>query len=136
MKKADLAYAAGIIDGEGCITITPQHYQKRPNISFTLRVVMGNTNEGVCQWFKFVFGGHYNFLHKTKGGKPFWQWGVSSQKAMEFLRLIIPYLKIKRSQAELAIKFQLAKKQQGGHKPEEEWLIEKAQQMLMQGMNK
>jgi hypothetical protein len=38
--------------------------------------------------------------------KAIWKWCISSNKACQFLSLILPYLYLKRPQAEIAISFQ------------------------------
>ena len=55
-------------------------------------------------------------------------------KSAEFLKLILPYLLIKREQAELAIMFQDEKHY--GHISEKEAAIKEAQRILMQTYNK
>ena len=97
--KLLLAYVAGIIDGEGCIGIH----------SNTVRVAVKQTNEWLIKFLKMNFGGHLVYQKHSWGNprsKPIWSWAVDAKKAHEFLQLILPYLQIKRPQAELALGFQ------------------------------
>ena len=61
------------------------------------------------------FGG-YVLYQKTAWrnlrAKPTWLWEIRAKKACEFLQLVLPYLQMKRPQAELALSFQ--KRRVGG----------------------
>ena len=139
MRKTEtLAYTAGIIDGEGCISIvsTPRS-EKLGGRYYRLVIVVGNTNEWLIQWLKFNFGGNfYMSRHQKKPThKPMFQWQIHSQKAADFLSQILPYLQIKKPNADLAIKFQ----KYGGagkHYSDEEKAIKEAQRILMTKFNK
>jgi len=139
MKKTDLAYAAGIVDGEGCIAIHKQ-YAKRSWFSLTVQVT--STNEWLCEYMKFMFGGTVRSHPQTYNGsqKLIWRWTICSYKASEFLQLIMPYLNLKRPQAELGIKFQSARdsttRGPGKHKTDAVMAIEEAQYILMRNLKK
>lgn len=130
MKKTDLAYTAGIVDGEGCISILPRNYQKQKtvHIRYILQVAVGSTDEWLPMWLKFAYGGH---LHKIAPKKlshnPAWYWQLTSNQAKVFLELILPYLHLKRDQATLAIQFQ-SRKRRWGFKgsPQHEKILDEA----------
>jgi len=104
MKRTDLAYYAGLFDGEGCVQLRPH---KRSGKTWALYVSIASTNEWIIQQLKFSFGGS---LSKKKWKNPNWKpafiWGVSSKDALTFLEAVYPYLKLKKPQAEIAIRFQ------------------------------
>ena len=116
MKHAEvLAYMAGIVDGEGCIMIGRKSQGKGEPPRLTMIVNVVNTNEWLIQWIKMQFGGNIrNRFPPNPRAKMIWTWRVESKKAMEFLKLVMPYLQIKRPQAELAIQFQSRKRFRGG----------------------
>lgn len=64
-----------------------------------------------------------------------WHWILGARKASEFLKLILPYLKLKRPEAELAIKFQSVKKMRP-IKTDEEMAVEEAQRIMLQNMHR
>lgn len=130
-KGADLAYTAGIIDGEGCIGIYPQ--QKK---WFRLNVTVSNTNEWLIQWFKFNYGGHITSYPEHGTRKDKWVWEIWTKQAGKFLELIIPYLKIKKPQAELAIRFQQQKHCRGAPHTDKEKALEEVKVILMHKYNK
>ena len=136
MKRTDLAYAAGIIDGEGYIGITVHRTQGRKPY-YQMRVRVKNTNEWLIQWLRFGFGGSFYTHPILPYRKPVWEWGIETNKASAFLHLIYPYLQFKKPQAELAIRFQEAKHKRGPrHLTEEEMALEETQRILMSNMHK
>lgn len=105
ITDAELAYTAGIVDGEGSVSIIKQD-RNRPSPSLSLVVSIANNNAELFSFLQKRFGGRTNFSnrwHKT------YQWKLQAAKAQEFLQLILPYLLLKREQAELGIAFQKSK---------------------------
>ena len=135
MIKTDIAYIAGIIDGEGCISLCVNKYRKPRPFSYFIRVNVTNTNEWLCQWLKFALGGGvYHHPDPNPKHKSRWQWVLSSNEALAALKLIYPYLRLKKPQAELAIKFQESR--QGKRMKKEELVLAEAQKILMNKLNK
>ena len=136
MKKTDIAYTAGIIDGEGCITIGKRTSRTcRSGMRYGLSVKVSSTDEWLCQWLKLAWGGSI-YLHKSKKTKwsDAWCWTIQTNMAVEFLRIILPYLNLKRPQAELALSFQEVHRRRGNYKTEAQLAIEEAQYILMKQM--
>ncbi len=129
MPIKDLSYTAGIIDGEGsiCLIKRSTRYQK-----IFLSVSVGNTNEWLIQWLKMQYGGDIS-TSKNKTGSTMWHWDITRYKASNFLKLILPYLRIKRPQAELAIKFQARKRK--GPMADGQAVIQEAERLLMKSYN-
>lgn len=108
MKKIDLAYVAGIIDGEGCIGL----YLSKKSSYYFIQVAVHMTNEWMITWLSNNFSGSknvYTHYRKRANCKPEWAWNITGKKALEFLELIYPYLKLKKAEAEIAINFQRRK---------------------------
>lgn len=145
MKKTDLAYMAGVFDGEGCICIAKAKAREgRYHPSYHLECSVQMANEYLPTLYRFSFGGSiYLYQHKNPRHQPTWEWHISARKANDFLKAILPYLTIKKGEAELAIKFQSAKRnggspkgQRGGSNPktEGEWAVEETQRILLRNM--
>ena len=136
ISEKDLGYAGGIIDGEGSICINKHKSNEcKRGYSFVLNVSVSNTNEWLLEWLKLNFGGYKYPRKKWKTHHSFsWCWMIESQKALEFLRIIKPYLKIKSFQAEIAISFQEAKRR-GRYKEEKLWAVEEAQNILLKSLH-
>jgi hypothetical protein len=99
---AETAYIAGLIDGEGCIGI----YRKKNRGNF-IQLTVANTDAEVLEWFRGMV--HGNSIRCLKGsldrGKDCYQLIIDRRRAYAVLQRILPYLRIKRKQAELAVKF-------------------------------
>lgn len=103
--KAILAYAAGIIDGEGCIIIGKGKPKGlRLTYQYSLRVTVGMSVPIAIDWLKNNFGGSIKYRANGKY-KPIYHWSVLSIQAEGFIKIILPYLKVKRKEAELALEF-------------------------------
>ena len=104
MREQDLAYAAGIIDGEGSIGIS----RRKSNDSYLLTVQVSMTNDAVPEWLHRNFGGNIGTYQPGKmslSSKPITKWAVFGTRAQEFLRGIYPYLHEKERQASVALTF-------------------------------
>jgi hypothetical protein len=103
----DVAYLAGVLDGEGSICIfrsthrdgSPRHW---------INVTIGNTHHGVLEWIRSIFGGRIasNAEQYKPQNHETWRWRVNAKEAAITLRLVSAYLKIKTEQASIAIEFQ------------------------------
>ena len=94
----DLAYTAGLLDGEGCIYIT--RMEKR----HVLMVTITNTVRDVLVWTASLFGGSIH--DRTQSGSSPWSvWTIRGPSAANFLSSIRPWMKIKAQQAWLACEY-------------------------------
>lgn len=98
----ELAYAAGFLDGEGCVAITKRKRGKSA-IEYALRVTIGNTDYATLEWYAQKFGGRVG-NERAGVNKPLKYWTVSNKQAYEFLKVVFPYLKGKAPQADVAIR--------------------------------
>lgn len=136
MNNIDLAYIAGFFDGEGSIVITPiAHSTSNQKRTFNMRAQAVSTNEEIIRLLLAMFGGDIKNKPIKGNRKACWTWRVSSQAATNFLELVLPYLKIKKPQAELALEFQ-SHKTRGGRKTEEYIKYEAETKMRFSEMNR
>lgn len=104
MKASDIAWAVGLLDGEGCVGI----YRHR--IGYTLRITIGMVHLPTIEHLQNLFGGSV-YLDQGRGGRqrPCWHWYVGAAKAASFLCLVTPYLVTKAEQARLVLDFNAAR---------------------------
>ena len=95
-----LAYVAGILDGEGSISIRNQ----APHHNFQIRIVVVNTFLPLLKNLQEQFAGSI-YQRKPIGlsKKECYEWVSTGNQAEGILKQLLPYLLIKRKQAELAI---------------------------------
>ena len=129
----DLAYMAGLFDGEGCIVIdTNKWIAKNGELRryHFLEVQVCNTDEWAVRQFQFFFGGSIYWR-----ADKIWVWQITSQKAAFALTMLLPYLHIKKAQAGIGIRFQ----ERIGRcllLTEEEMAVREAQKVLISNLNK
>lgn len=135
MKAVDLAYMAGIVDGEGCIAI--ERYVSKGHGYYRAKLRVANTNKELLEFLKLYFGGTIsNFGKRSPNQKPAYMWAIPGETAIKCIKALLPYLFLKRPQAQLAIKFQSKKRGKGYYKTPKELAVEEAQYILAKGLNK
>ena len=108
LTEVEKAYIAGIVDGEGYISII----NRRPGADYCVQLGIANTSDVLLVWLsrklgvnvsagevrgsKLVFGGKY---------KPLYRIVLHGQKAQEVVRAIRPYLIVKASVADNMLAF-------------------------------
>jgi len=105
------AYLAGVIDSDGCIAVSKMHEgmksysnfrYKNPRYVLTLNIT--NTSEELMEWLLREFGGNCKARRKEKAHhKITYGWHYNNGKAAEILKLVEPYLIVRKKQAQLAI---------------------------------
>jgi LAGLIDADG endonuclease len=100
-NDVQLSYLAGIMDGEGTFNIGLTKNK------FNSRMYVVNTDERLIHWLKNTFGGLTYTRNSLKN--PHWktkyEWIIEKAQIDPICKLIIPFLIIKKEQAELMVKF-------------------------------
>lgn len=107
VAETDKAWAAGFVDGEGCIALIgrSQVLKGKTYQCFVLSLHVANTDIRTLERLKTMFGGTiYPTNHKNRpNNKPCWTWYCRSALAAAALDKLLPYLFSKKEQAELGI---------------------------------
>ncbi len=133
-----LSYAAGIIDGEGCICIPKRRKTlHRQGFRFSVVISVTNTKEELIQWFgKHFVGGNISVdkMRRNQNANPSWRWTLVDKSVTPFLLSILPYLILKRKQAELALEF---RRRIGGnrHLTDEQYNFQESSHQQTQKLN-
>ncbi len=140
MTEIELAYIAGIVDGEGCIGIY-HRLDTKGNRSYQLCVQVGNTDKALIEWLHKSFGAYmYEHKHysceKIKRKLPSFVWTIVGNQALSFLEIVHPYLRIKKEQAEIAIGFQKHRRRLFRKRlDEDERIWQETQKIAMSNLN-
>ena len=105
MRKEDIIYLAGIIDGEGTISVNIGRKKgtDAPYLHGQLRVA--NTNLELINWLVSKFSGSIIKRKKKESyHKQGYEWHLGMHPASEILKKCRAFLIIKKEQAELFIK--------------------------------
>jgi hypothetical protein len=96
LTEAEMAYIAGIVDGEGCIQA---HYKRK----LALRLEVGNTDRVLIDWLELKLGGRITTIPREHPRRTIFLWRLASLEAVPVLKALLPYLIVKKRQAELFI---------------------------------
>lgn len=103
-RDVDIAYIAGLIDGEGCIRVKKNRAyecQGRATPGYHASVQVRMVDEGAIRFLAENLGGWYyrEKKHAAKG-RPLFCYSASDKRAETILRAILPYLRVKQDAAE------------------------------------
>lgn len=114
-NPTERAWAAGFIDGEGCISVvrcTPQG-MAREQVQVLLDVAQMKPEP--LQYLVALFGGRIRIGGPSKG---IYYWRLYGRKAGVVLQVVLPYLVAKRRQAELCLELLSMQQGPGRHRSE------------------
>ena len=98
--RSDLPYLAGLFDGEGTISLG------RRGRGVGLKVMVEMTDREGVDAFAQCFGGKTKILaRRTKGRRIIYRWTATGQSASGPLRRLLPYLRVKHEQAQVALEY-------------------------------
>ena len=103
-SDTNLAYIAGLFDGEGCVSYK-QYDRKRPHNkraypTWSIRLEISMTDQSVLKWIHEILkvGTVNPKRYKTKytlGWKKQWRWRCQHREAYYVARLLWPYAHVK-----------------------------------------
>ena len=101
-SEVELAYFAGIVDGEGSFVL----HRHKHGYRFSCQLQVGNTDVRLLEWIRARFGGSVNLekRHNIKH-KPVYRWVGQSSNLSDVIGGILPYLIAKKDQAELMLAY-------------------------------
>ncbi|MDO8575597.1 MAG: LAGLIDADG family homing endonuclease [bacterium] len=99
-SEADLGYAAGFIDADGAImACIEKHNEKKFGFRVRIIVKVSQKDTFVLKWFRKTFNTGNFRKNRTVN-----DWQIQDQKnCLKILEILLPYFKVKRRQAKLAI---------------------------------
>ena len=107
ITEIDRCYVAGFFDADGYVGVV--QYQTGVNATyFQLKCTITNNNLEILQHFRSKFGGT---IHSKDNKREVWlhQYNLvwNAQNCKDFLSQILPYLRVKKPQAEIAMLYPL-----------------------------
>jgi hypothetical protein len=106
LSEKELAYIAGIIDGEGHVNIISQFSKNKLGFKkeyFTLRISIGNTNKAIIEWLQKRLGGYISANVAKQGCKQCFHLQLNAKRVRWLAPLILPYLVGKTEEVKLLI---------------------------------
>jgi len=107
MENTDWAYLAGMIDGEGCITVRRREKpatagDRKRGVSYSLRVSIGGEVNHLTQLCADTTLGSV-WIRKREGQRHLAEWSIGSYESKILLLEVLPYLRLKKSQAQVGL---------------------------------
>jgi hypothetical protein len=115
MDKETLAYLAGVIDSDGSISVRRSTYAQRVRGDsggpvYSERVTVKQVTPEAVDLLHATFGGYrFTAAPSAERGRPLHGWEVTNVKAADTLSALLPYLRIKRAQAENCLRLRYVK---------------------------
>jgi hypothetical protein len=110
-RKETIIYLAGIVDGEGYVGIKKSKYARHcPSPTYHERIQIRMIDEGAIKLFQKIFGGNYykEKPHCAKGNL-LYCYQASDLLASKICKELLPYLLIKKSNAQRILKLRQSK---------------------------
>jgi len=101
--RLQLAYLAGIIDGEGCISLHRQ-VSKNGFVSYNPFVKVEMVAQEPIILLQAMFGGKVRLRRTRVGCQPVWYWKVRGDGAYQCLVALCNYLLVKKAQADIVLR--------------------------------
>jgi excisionase family DNA binding protein len=100
----DIAYIAGLIDAEGCLSIS-QRRRKHVVYAYDAVISINMTDELPIKFITEKAGGTYSKQSFKGKRKSVYRYSIKCKSAEPVLALLIPYLIVKKEQAHLLLEF-------------------------------
>jgi hypothetical protein len=117
--ETELAYLAGLLDGEGTISVYCSDCKVKGFTYSRIRMMVKvyNSDLVMLNWIKNKFGGLIYEVGKDRptNWKRGFAWQIGHKQAAQILRLCLPFLITKRRQAEIFITISETTKRRGSN---------------------
>jgi len=106
-EREEHAWLAGIIDGEGCISISHYWHKIKQYDKYDLKLLISMTHKATIQRVKSIAGVGVIYPIPPSGKKKRMQyrWVAYGHQAASVLRLCLPFMTTKKEEAILALEF-------------------------------
>lgn len=108
LEPTDLAYAAGVIDGEGCIQIHRSRNNRNGRSYYGGHVSVFMCDRQATDLLHAMFGGsliHIGSRSHRPACRPGVKWVKAGRGSADVCRVLLPYLRVKREQASLVVEY-------------------------------
>ena len=105
--STQLAYIAGLFDGEGSVSRYRERRKNRKNPTWVIRCEVNMTDRAIIKWLHETLG--FGSFHKKPpsknqlGSRMQYRWCCSYRDALKFANLLIPYSRVKRKKLQQII---------------------------------
>jgi hypothetical protein len=108
ITETERAYLAGLIDGEGCLTISKTQGKNNRTPVYTAQIIIMMTNKEVIEYIKQVtgIGNIYGQNRQSPNQSAAYRWVVNTKSdLLPFLKSIKPFLIVKQNEIEILLEY-------------------------------
>ena len=100
----DIAWAAGLFDGEGCVYVAKHKPRRGASEQYILAAKVAMTHKPTIERFAQLFGGNILPSQDARANhRPMWVWAIYGRKVHPFLRNILSYAVTKKQEVEIGL---------------------------------
>ena len=112
ISQTDIAYLAGLFDGEGCVTCKQRKTKRKDRgdkvyNQWYIRCEINMADKAAIQWIHDTLGfGWWKekmYYKRPAHYKRQWRWACGYRDALKFAKLVWPYIQVKLNRIELII---------------------------------
>ena len=107
MKNTDIAYIAGIVDGEGYVGFkrtTPNVTNGRASGGYSETIQVRMVDEPAIRFLAETLGGsYYREKPHCNNGRPLYCYQATNRSAAGIIKTLLPYLRVKSEQARIVL---------------------------------
>ncbi len=108
VAETTISYMAGLIDGEGYVGVKRTLRDSRPVFHERIQVRMVD-ERAIALLAETLGGNYYREKPHANNGRPLYCWQASDALACRILERVMPYLLVKRAQAENVLRLRASK---------------------------
>jgi hypothetical protein len=106
IAEIDWGRLAAYLDGEGCIRIHANSPHRKTGYRYHgMMLVVGQREPELCEWLHEKFGGYFYRSKEVLGRTTMHYWRVNTIGTTEILKRCLPYMIVKKAQAEVALEY-------------------------------
>lgn len=128
MSKLNSAYFAGLIDGEGYISLlkskkgNKKYWSSTRDYIYIPVIKVAMVDRPIIEFLKDSFGGSFEIRKARGNARESYCWTARKLNVMNILQAIYPYLRVKRKHAEVLFKYKNLNNGAGIAISDENWL--------------
>ena len=112
ISAKNLAYIAGLFDGEGCVSYTQRPTKRNDRNGkiyqqWYIRAEVAMTDESIIDWIQKTLGFGWSGIKRYNNKpryKPQWRWCCGYRDCLKLAQLLLPYSRVKKTELKKVIK--------------------------------
>lgn len=141
-SKSNRAYLAGLLDGEGYVSILKSRkgnkatWNNARDYVYVPVIKIAMTDKDIIQWLYNSFGGTFETRKAYGNSRESYCWSSRKKHTADFIALLYPYLRVKKAQAKILMDYRKCAGKVGQKISDDTWAKRDAMYEQMRKLNK